>query len=250
MPPLFEPQVTQLVREKTADPLAILKACGGYYLCPKDADGKRCGPLVGYAGRDKETGKQFVGDIYANFAKVEQYPGIVHHFAYQLLPKLALTERADVYLGAPEGGKSLADKLAQILTARYCYPEKKVIAVATEDTREKSKLVWGRHELFAGERVAIVEDVSNNFSTANEIVELILAAEACPVALITFLNRSPNVDRVFTSASGYAVPVVSLVRFALPEYRQEDPAVADDIARGNVVWKPKDEWETFAQFSA
>lgn len=250
MTPLYEPQVSQLLREYDHDPLAILKACGGCYVCPKGADGKRTGPLVAYAGRDKKTGKQFVGDIYANFAKVEQYPGIVYRFAHRLLEGLLTTERADVYLGAPEGGKSLADKLALLLTARYCYPEKKVIEVATENSREKSKLVWARHELGAGERVAIVEDVSNNFSTANEIVELILQARARPVALVTFLNRSAQVDSVFTSTSGYAIPVVCLVRTPLPEYPQEDPEVADDIVRGNVVWKPKDEWDTFAHLSA
>lgn len=26
------------------------------------------------------------------------------------------------------------------------------------------------------------------------------------------------------------------------EYQQEDPLVVEDIQKGNVVWKPKDEW--------
>ena len=34
-----------------ASPLNLVAACGGYYECPKDKDGKRHGPLVGYAGK-------------------------------------------------------------------------------------------------------------------------------------------------------------------------------------------------------
>jgi len=53
---MSESQVTaavaasQVVRV-SADHLEILRRCGGYYGCPKDAAGKRLGPLVGYAGK-------------------------------------------------------------------------------------------------------------------------------------------------------------------------------------------------------
>lgn len=60
---------TLALREK--NPLAVLKALDGYYECPKDTAGKRLGPLVGYAGRDN-LGRQYVGDIYANFAVAER----------------------------------------------------------------------------------------------------------------------------------------------------------------------------------
>jgi hypothetical protein len=43
--------------------------------------------------------------------------------------------------------------------------------------------------------------------------------------------------------SSLRIPVVSIVRLPINEYKQDDPAVAEDIAKGNVAWKPKPEWD-------
>ncbi len=71
----------------TQNPLTILKKLGGYYECPKNSSGKRLGPLVGYAGT-YETGKQYVGDVYIDFAKADQWYPVVNHFAARLFHKL------------------------------------------------------------------------------------------------------------------------------------------------------------------
>jgi len=219
--------------------LQRVQALGGYYDCRK-FDGKRCDPLVGYTARDEQN-RQFVGETYINFAVVEEYPDDVNNIARDLMP-LHVSDHCDGYCGAPEGGKALAFALAAHARKRYIYPGAKVLVAATETSREISEMVFGRHKPGPGERWWIVEDVCNNFSTTSALVKLIESYGAEVVGIICFLNRSLKVDTVYTTDSGQELPVVALVFKPIPEYRQDDPEVAEDIKNGNVVWKPKDDW--------
>lgn len=229
-------------------PLEALGLLNGYYECPKDVSGKRLGPLVGYAGKytitqgsERGVQKQFVGDIYANFAKAENRPRVYDNWADRMkfdIGSLGL----DVVLGMPMGGIAAAFAMSRYNGnggARFCFAEKKVTAVATETMREQSMLTLGRHELYEGERVGIGEDVVNNLSTTAEAVKLIRASGAEPVAILCWLNCSPT--QIYES-DGLALPIVSLIWKPFPQYRQDDPEVAEDIARGNVVLKPKNDW--------
>lgn len=236
--------------------LETLHNCGGYYLCPKDQQGRRTGPLVGYAGTYKDlSGKQmqFVGDTYANFAMVEPHSNVLKYFAQIILRRLysATNFDIDAFVGAPIGGYSLTDALGFEMTgARMIKAEKQVVALKTETSREKSKLVFGRHNIGKGWKCAIVEDVCNNFSTTGELVNLITKAGGVVVAIACFLNRSLTIDDEFIcqvddTAGGeraVGIPVVCVVRKRIVEYNQDDPAVSADVEKGNVVWKPKDEW--------
>jgi len=223
------------------EPLEALRLLGGYYECLKDPEGIRLGPLVGYAGKydaPDGTKKQYVGDVYANFAKAEERPRVYASWADRIkfnVPKV------DVLLGMPMGGITVAFALQPVTnhTARFCFAEKQVISVATESLREQSRLALVRHELHAGDRVAIVEDVTNNFSTTAEAIELILEASAKPVAILSWLNRSAT---DLYQGHGITLPVVSLVWKPFPQYRQDDPEVVIDITAGNVILKPKNEW--------
>jgi orotate phosphoribosyltransferase len=227
-------------------PLEILTRCGGYYACPKASDGRRSGLLVGYAGRydDHGTAKQYVGEVYVNVAAADQYPYVMYYFA-EATRGSKLKELAwpvDVFCGAPLGGYTFADMLGLVYDRRVCKAEKKVTAIATAETREQSRLVFARSAPQSGDRVAIVEDVCNNFSTTEQLIELILAADASPVAIVCFLNRSPRFDDTYPSDHLMRLPIISLVRQPIDEWRQDDPVVADDVAAGKVVWKPKNEW--------
>jgi orotate phosphoribosyltransferase len=229
--------------------------CGGCYECPiSEGTGERMGPLVGYAGTyEGPDGKQlqFVGDIYANFAKAEPHTKVLKFFAgclSNLLHASIGLDNVDVFCGAPIGGYSLADALGHYNDyIDVIKAEKKVTALKTATSREQSELVFSRHDIQKGDRCVIVEDVCNNFSTTGKFVKLIHSHGGVVSGIVCFLNRSPNVDTEFMlSLEGETnvlrIPVVSLVRKVIHEWRQDDPAVAEDIAKGNVVWKPKDEW--------
>ncbi len=238
----YSDELGSLMTEHYSDPLGLLRALGGYYECPKDATGKRLGPLVGYAGRDEE-GKQYVGDIYANFARAEEYPQVLNYFAERLCDrrKSLVHVNATVYCGAPMGGIALAQLLALKDKRRFLYPEKKITVAATATSREQSQVVFSRHEIEPGDRVVIVEDVLNNFSTTGQLIDLVIDSGGAVIAIVGLLNRSLNVEDVFSwQAESY--PVVSLVRKPIAQYRQGDAEVAADIATRNVVLKPKNEW--------
>ncbi|MBU1036458.1 hypothetical protein KKF32_00295 [Patescibacteria group bacterium] len=222
-------------------PLTIIKECEGYYECPV-VGGQRVGPLVGYAGT-YEPGKHFVGDVYVNLAKVEQYPVVMAHFAKLLLQRAGVAG-IDVFCGAPMGGISFANMLAYLNESRFVFAEKKATTLATTSSREETQLILGRHEIQAGDRVVIVEDVSNNFSTTEKLLQLIKEAGAEVTAILCVLNRSLTVDDEYIAKDDSRIPVISLVRQKIMEYRQDDLAVAEDVASGNVVWKPKprDQW--------
>lgn len=223
------------------DPLELLRRCGGYYQCPKDPSGKRLGPLVGYAGRDIQK-RQYVGDVYVNFAKAERHGSVLTHVAVELKAKLALSGTG--FCGAPEGGKALANMLASLTNRQYIFPEKKVTVLGTPTAREESILVFDRHEPEAGEEWWITEDVCNNFSTTDKMAELIQTFGASVMGVVCFLNRSLEVDSEYRLKSGLVLPVISLVRKRIEQYKQDDPAVVEDIQANNVTWKPKnkDQW--------
>lgn len=244
------------IRDFTGGPLQILGLCGGYYNCPKELNGKRLGPLVGYAGRDSQ-GRQFVGDVYVNFAMAERQPFVLSHFVDQLVNEMLTAdllrgEQFTGFCGAPEGGKALAVRLAAETGTQYIFPEKKIVALKTETSREKSELVFDRHVPDSGDIWWIVEDVCNNFSTTAALIALIESLGARVAGIICFLNRSENVGVRFQPAGDGTPswPVISVVRQIIPQYTQDDPFVAEDIKAGNVVWKPKNEWARLAQAMA
>ena len=222
--------------------------------------------MVGYAGKypDNEGGeRQYVGDVYVNFAKAEEHPTLLEDFACKLLDKMDISDvpmsKIDVLCGAPMGGLAFNTILGLIAKKRTVYPEKKITALKTENSREQSVLAFDRHEVYAGEQVAIVEDVSNNFSTTNEMVSLIEKSGATVAAILSFLNRSTIKDRIreagekyeYILEDGRALPVISLVRQAFGQFRQdENEEIADMIASGRVVWKPKHEWHRLTEKAA
>jgi adenine/guanine phosphoribosyltransferase-like PRPP-binding protein len=237
--------------------LELLARCGGYYECPRGPDGKRVGPLVGYAGRDLR-GRQYVGDVYANFAKAERHAPVLRFFGGRLHTLLTGTTndlrelwgRSTGFCGAPEGGKALAEKLADLSNNQYIYPEKKVTVAATPDSREVAELVFDRHEPDKRDSWWIVEDVCNNFSTTGKLVTLIESFGASVCGIICFLNRSLEIEKEFSPRPDLVLPVIALVRKPIPQYSQDDPAVKHDLDLGNIVWKPKNDWSKLADAMA
>ena len=232
-----------------ADPLDPMREAGAFYAAPRGADGRRAGPLVGYAGKDA-AGRQYVGDVYVNFARAERRPALLQLFARRLLA-LAAERGIDVgaaagFVGAPEGGKAFAYQLALETGRGYIYPEKRVTAAASATGRESSELAFSRHEPEAGERWFIVEDVCNNFSTTAKLVAEVERHGAAVAGLLCFLNRSAAIGDSYEPRPGQPLPVVALVRKPFGQFAQDDAAVAEDMAALNVVWSPKKDWPRLA----
>lgn len=215
--------------------------------------------LVGYAGKYLDNnGKelQYVGKIYLNFAILEERPSddldfIGGKLARKLKSSLPWIKpwikhsSRIVLCGAPVGGFSLSTILGQKLGCRTIKAEKKVLAVGVKGGRDKTKLILDRHEIHKGDMVIIVEDVCNNFSTTQQLIELLESYGAIVIAIVCFLNRSPTVDDLYVFGDNRReLPVIALVRRKIEEFRQDDPAVAALVAAGKVKWKPKrkEEW--------
>ncbi len=233
----------------STDPLDLMRQAGAFYEAPRDASGRRTGPLVGYAGRDPQ-GRQYVGEVYVNFARAESRPALLQVFSRRLAG-LAKARSIDMtsatgFIGAPEGGKAFAYQLALDAGQSYIYPEKKITVAASATSREASEMVFSRHEPEAGQSWFIVEDVCNNFSTTAKLVAQIESYGAAVAGILCFLNRSESVGEIYEPRPGQVLPVVAVVRKPFGQFAQDDPAVAGDIADLNVVWSPKKDWPRLA----
>ncbi len=243
-------EIREMLARHNGDPLKILYDLGGYYECPKGGDGKRLGPVVGYAGKYDAGGgieKQWVGDIYANFAIAEQYPVLIHNFAQQFWKKVSsMGDDIDIICGPQMGGIAIAEMVALVGEKRFAIIEKKVTQLATEKLREQSKLVFARHGIMSGENALVMEDVLNNFSTTSLTIDLIEENGGRVTFIGGLLNRSPNIEHFFDHR-GRGIPIISLSRRATSEWRQDAPEVIEDMEKGNVILKPKDNWTPLAE---
>ena len=228
------------------------KRCNAVYICPK-VGSERKGPLVAYAGKDSK-GRNFVGDIYFNFRRIEEHPYAVEAFAEAACIKLrdqGLLGTFDTVCGIPHGGRTFGQELAHIANKRFVYADKKP---KPTELGKKQEYTWdlSQFEFDQGERVAVAEDVYNNFQNTDNTLAEIAATGASVVLLVGALNRSsldlasPIYDAVYTPKSGpfwnRALPVIASIREVYPEYEQDDPAVAADITAGKLELEVKKNW--------
>lgn len=221
------------------NPYRTLVSHDGLYESPKDENGKYIGPLVAYAGTEPTTQKNYVGFAYFNMAKVEQDPYARKYFSEFIARKIyGRVDTPTLIVGAPMGGIIFATSTADKLMCNVAFFEKKVIKLPdlVNGTKEESELIFNRHDIKAGDRVVIFDDLCNNFSTTDKMIDLINSRGATVVAIACILNRShyPNWKKI---------PVLSVVHAPTPEYGQTDPEVEELVKSGNVVWKPKVEWD-------
>jgi orotate phosphoribosyltransferase len=228
------------------DLLELGKRCDAVYICPK-VGSVRKGPLVVYAGKDLK-GRNYFGDIYFNFRKIEEHQRVVRVYAQVVVEKLqkkGLLDTFDTVVGLPEGGRSFGQMVALIADKRFTYATKK--PKPTEEGK-KQEYEWdlSQFEFEQGEDVAIVDDVFNNFNNTDITLTEIAASGAKVRLLIGALHRSPVHGVMYVPKSGplegRSLPVIASIREVYPEYEQDHPEVADDIAAGNVELEVKKKW--------
>jgi orotate phosphoribosyltransferase len=226
--------------------LDLGKRCNGVYVCPKDGSVRK-GPLVPYAGKDSQQ-RNLVGDIYFNFRRIEPHLKVVEAFAeaaYNKLRNQGLLDTFDTVCGIPHGGRTFGQELARIAGKKFAYADKKP---KPTEAGKKQEYTWdlSQFEFEKGERVAVGEDVYNNFQNTDNTLSEIAVTGADVVLLVGALNRSPLYHSSYFIRTGRSigkrVPIVASICEAYPEYEQDDPAVAADIAAGNIEWEVKKNW--------
>ncbi len=233
-------------RRPGEDLLDLGKRCNAVYVCPT-AGSKRLGPLVAYAGKDK-FGRNLVGDIFFNFRRIESHPKAVLDFAEaagEKLTELELLSSFDTVCGVPHGGRSFGQMLALVTGKRFTYADK--VPKPTE-AGKKQEYTWdlSQFQYDEGERVAIAEDVFNNFMNTDNTLDVFAATGAKVTLLVGALNRSPFCDHAYAPKggiyAGMSIPVVASIRQPYPEYEQDDLNVIADIGVGNVEFEVKKNW--------
>lgn len=226
-----------IIPQPGEDLFDLAKRCDALYICPK-RDGKRIGPMVAYAGKD-DKGENFIGDIYFNFRKIEQQPKVLEAFAEAAAKELDrqnLIGKFDTVCGIPQGGRTFGQELARILKKRFVYADKKPIPT---EPGQKQEYDWNlsQFEFEPGERVAVAEDVFNNFQNTDHTLAAIGKTGVKIVLLVGALNRSPKYDSAYRG-----IPVVASVREAYPEFKQDDPKIVADIAQVGIEFEVKKNW--------
>ncbi|TSD02113.1 MAG: Uncharacterized protein Athens071425_132 [Parcubacteria group bacterium Athens0714_25] len=219
------------------DLLELGKRCGAVYVCPK-VGSQRKGPLVVYAGKDAK-GRNLVGDIYFNFRRIEVHPKAVEAFAeaaYQKLCDQDLLDSFDTICGIPQGGRTFGQMLALVAGKRFAYADKKP---KPTEVGKKQEYSWdlSQFDFEQGERVAIAEDVYNNFQNTDNTLAEIAVTGVNIVLLVGAFNRSPIYDTTYKG-----LPVIASIREAYLEYEQDDPAVVADIEAGRLELEVKKNW--------
>ncbi len=228
------------------DLLELGKRCNAVYVCPK-VGSERKGPLVAYAGKDGK-GRNLVGDIYFNFRRIEVHPKAVEAYAEAACQKLrdqGLLDSFDTVCGIPQGGRTFGQMLALVAAKRFAYADKKP---KPTEAGKKQEYTWdlSQFEFESGERVAIAEDIFNNFQNTDNTVMQVVKTGVVISLLVGALNRSPFVRDRYTICAGNpgedVIPVVAAINEPYPEYKQDDPAVASDIAAGRLELEVKKNW--------
>ena len=231
----------------SGNPLETLINLQGHYKSLKTPDGKIKGPLVAYAGPyQSPTGeKNYVGDTYFNLAVIEEHPKILSYYAELMAVKIRQYEKASgikvsCLVGVPTGGVKIAQAVGQILNIPGICLEKEVLVVKTATEKEKFDLIFRRNAgvIKSRDTVVIFEDLCNNFATTLKSFTAVEKVGGEVVAIACVVNRSMKYVDLWKD-----LQIISGISIPSDQYEQEDPAVAELIAQGELSTDPKKDWE-------
>lgn len=229
-----------------SDYIGTLWNCEGYYECPRGPEGEFLGPLVGYAGKYKAADgseKNYVGEAYLNFSMADQWPAVREFFAKELARRIrnGSVRLPTVVMGMPMAGINLSASVARDLECRSIFAEKQVVKASQDGGRDEERLALLRYTLDPGDLVMIGEELVNNLSTAKKACELVESAGGEVVGISCAINRSDQ-QTFWMPPDRDPIPIISVIGKPMPQYRQDDPLVAAEIEKENIVWKPKHDW--------
>jgi orotate phosphoribosyltransferase len=245
----------EIVKKRNKWFLEQLTEANGYY----EGD-----TLVAYAGKGGD-GKNLVGHVYYNCAKLETQPVFlrktirlisddIKNFLFRTTAqcKESFKLAKSVYVvGTPMGGLATGYELAsqlkflteQQMRARYFYAnyvfiEKEILKLKTSETREEFLLKFARHEIPQGSVVIIAEDVINNFTTTKLILDAVKENGSIVIALFCLMNRS---DKCNYTYDGVQIPIFSVAHIPTEQWEQSSEKVRDYLALGKkIIMKPKE----------
>ena len=137
-------------------------------------------------------------------------------------------------------GLKFSQELARLVGCRHIFAEKMLMEAGEGGQRAKEKLALARYEVSPGEQVVIVEELANNFTTTQRLIDLVEAAGGVVIGIVCVINRSFPLQTTFVVGTDQrALPVIAVIEEETPQYRQDDPLVAHLVAAGNVIWQPK-----------
>jgi adenine/guanine phosphoribosyltransferase-like PRPP-binding protein len=228
------------------NPLETLINFEGHYQSRKDASGKFLGPLVTYSGQyNSPTGKKnYVGDVYFNLAVIEDSPQRLEYFAKLMAFNIRNFEagwghKVDCLIGVPEGGTKIAQEVGRLLGIPGLRLEKEVTALKTATAKEEFNLVMRRNAgvVKIGWFAIVFEDLCNNFSTTQKAIDALDAFGVVTVGIACIANRSKDHIKEWEG-----LPVIAGISVPSDQYKQDDPAVADLVAAGDLSTDPKKDW--------
>jgi orotate phosphoribosyltransferase len=147
---------------------------------------------------------------YLQCARVLQHPGHAERFGVELaarLRRVADTEKIDVVVSPAMGGLIIGHEVARSLGTRFIF---------TERDAATGKMTLRRGFSVQPDEVAVVvEDVITTGGSTREVIELLQAAGARPVAAGSIIDRSGGKSEV-------GAPRVALGTLEVVSYAPED----------------------------
>lgn len=234
---------------KPEELFGLLEQRDAYYEAELDERGGPLSPLVVYSSTYASGPATLchVGAHYVNFSRVEEDPWALRQFALVLINQCeAYMDDGIVLLAVMDGGGQLAtvmghELLAQGVRVKVRSLQKAGATVPARPHAPGNSYMLRRHRIEQGDRVIIVEDVTNTHHSVRQALTAVSMAQGFTIAIACAVARS-EAGTVQTSM-GRDVPVVSALRVSAPYHRQDEAFVARALKANMVEFSPRDHWE-------
>ncbi len=220
-------QIQVLINECNGGMVLFLEKMGALYILPLRSGTEPVGPLVGRKSTyiDPITKKQlsYVSENYFYGPALYPYPLAIKHIAQELIGKIKKNYGmfGVVIRGIGLGGELLANSISEIS------------AVDPSDVDQN--------------RVVLVQDILDIEPLGVAIAQAKVEGKKIAYVCCLIDPYDGCFDKTLPMNSQGPVLLVSLIKQKLTKYQQDHPLVAEAVAKGDVVWDPKNEWWKLAK---